>query len=665
MDHNGVRQVLDQIGALVYGIYYDTYELAGGNHMVKERFPGFQDGKHCYEVLHGRSGPCEYCPMDRALRGERDVSICVRISHTDEWLQVLFDDCELEDGRHICVCTAVDITGVKESVRMTENVLDGINAAAYTIGAEDYRIRSVNTYLRNLLPDIREGDLCYRALWNEKKPCGHCPVKRLTDTCPRDNMEIYNRILKRHLSLDCVRVRDGKGEPVVIFTGYDITRRIETETRLKEIAYKDILLQINNRTAFMEDLSVCFADGRRYSVCMSRLKNFDKYNLTFGKEAGDKLLQDLAAYYTAVYPGKSYRVGGAKFAHIAGTEEECESLEKLAVKPIPEEMRSAHRNFRFYVDSVMIEIPRFAGSPEVLMHNAEYMLHKTRRTDASEIMHFCSTEQKELERKNRIMEIVRRKVQENGIQVYYQPIYSIHQGNFSKCEALARLWDEEYGFISPVEFIPIAEECGLINQLGAHVLKEACRQILRRKELGLPPVQINVNVSTVQFSSEGFFDSVMDTINRYDIDRSMIQLEVTESILINSFDYIVEIMKRLIEQGIQFAVDDFGTGYSSLSYIGTLPVAGIKLDKSFIDHIAKSEVYVLIIKNVIEIAKGLDFKIIAEGVESDSQFQLLKRLGCDYIQGYLFSKPLPEDAFEQFLEKHYHLEVPEGFQMLT
>lgn len=652
-------QILEDTDALIYGIRYDTYELTAANGAVKRRFPGFRPGMCCYQLLHKRQQPCAHCPMDRVKNGECNVNISARLNRTDEWLQVIFNDVEAEDGEHICVCTASDITGVKESVRMTENVLNGINAAAYTIGADDYRILSANTYLQKLLPEIQKGDLCYQALWDRTAPCEHCPVPRLNRDHMMNSMEIYNSKLNLHLSLDSVRVTDGRGEPVVIFTGYDITRRVETEKRLKELAYTDVLLRINNRIAFMEDLTACFADGRRYHICMSRLKNFDNYNLAFGKEEGDRLLKDLAEYYTTAYPGRIYRVGGARFAYITDQDEDCDRLEKLLKKPIPEQAQNRHRNFRFYMDSVIIEIPRFAGTPEVLMHNAEYMLHKSGKMDSSEIMYFRSEEQKELERKNKIAGIVRRKIQEDGLEVYYQPIYSIQDREFSKCEALVRLFDEEFGFISPVEFIPIAEECGLINRLGTFVLDQACRLISHRKEQGLAPVQINVNVSTVQFSSEGFYDSVMDTINRYEIDRSLIHLEVTESILINSFDYIVELMKRLIDQGIMFAVDDFGTGYSSLSYIGTLPVVGIKLDKSFIDHIAKSEVYVLIVKNVMEIAKGLNFRIVAEGVESYGQYQILKKLGCDYIQGYLFSKPLPAGAFSRFLEEHYHMEDSE------
>lgn len=649
------KWILEELDIPIYGIRYETCELTDGNEAARRRFSGFRAGELCYQALHGRTAPCEHCPLDRAARGEDNVSISVRLDKEDEWLQVTFRDSEMDSGEHICICTAVNITSVKESVKMTENVLNGINAAAYTIGISDYRIHSVNSYLKTLLPQIKEGDQCYRALWDNDSPCGHCPVPELKENQMKSSMKVYNEKLKRYLSIDSVRVENGQGEPVVIFTGYDITRQVESETRLKEIAFQDVLLHIGNRIAFMEELSKCFAKGEKKYVCLTKLKNFDNYNLAFGKEEGDKLLQELASGYVSSYNGGIYRVGGAKFAFIADNEDEYRRLEALMRNPAPGQVTSRHRNFRFYMDAVMIEIPRYAGSPEILMHNAEYMLHKTGKTDTSEILYFCSAEQEELERKKRITEILRRKIQENGLEVYYQPIYSIRDSEFSKCEALVRMRDEELGFVSPVEFIPIAEECGLINRLGTFVLEEACRQILYRKEQGLPRVQINVNVSTVQFSSEGFYESIMETISRYDIDRSLIHLEVTESIVINSFDYIIKIMKKLIDQGIMFAVDDFGTGYSSLSYIGTLPVAGIKLDKSFIDHIAKSEIYVLIVKNVIEIAKGLNFKIVAEGVESWGQYQILKKLGCDYIQGYLFSKPLQAAEFERFLETSYHM----------
>ena len=211
-----------------------------------------------------------------------------------------------------------------------------------------------------------------------------------------------------------------------------------------------------------------------------------------------------------------------------------------------------------------------------------------------------------------------------------------------------RLYDENLGWITPDEFIPIAEEQGLIHDLGLYVLEHVCRKLVDRKKKGLPPVGIHINVSTVQFSKNGFFASFMEIIDRYGIDPSQIVMEVTESIMIQSFDFIMAIMKRFIDRGVCFSLDDFGTGYSSLNYIAALPISSIKLDKSFIDRSEKSDVYALLIKNVVEIARGLKIELIVEGVETTGQVKTLTKIGCEAMQGYYFSKPLPETELDNF-----------------
>ena len=192
------------------------------------------------------------------------------------------------------------------------------------------------------------------------------------------------------------------------------------------------------------------------------------------------------------------------------------------------------------------------------------------------------------------------------------------------------------------------KEQGLIHDLGLYVLEHVCRKLVDRKKKGLPPVGIHINVSTVQFSKNGFFASFMEIIDRYGIDPSQIVMEVTESIMIQSFDFIMAIMKRFIDRGVCFSLDDFGTGYSSLNYIAALPISSIKLDKSFIDRSEKSDVYALLIKNVVEIARGLKIELIVEGVETTGQVKTLTKIGCEAMQGYYFSKPLPETELDNF-----------------
>lgn len=662
-----MEHVIDTIGVMVYGISYETHRIVYANKKTQEAFPQVFDDLPCYTVFHGRKTPCKGCPMLRLSRNRKEARLSLWVEKIGQWLEVAFSDYEYEPGRHICLCSGIDVTGLQKSLHMTESVLEGIQAAAYTVGQEDYRVHSVNQSLKRMLPEIQLGDICYRALWDRSEPCQNCPLPRLRQEGDSNSMEVYNPKLGRHLSLDSVRVNGLDGRPAVVFTGYDITRRVESEARLKVLAYYDVMLGVRNRNAFMEDLAGLYEQELSFRVCMINIKNFDSYNVVYGRQAGDQLLMNMAEYYRgSIDNEKVYRVGGGKFAFIIFSEEEFLFLQEQIEQWKNVELPAGEKNhFRLFLDSVVIDAPEFAANPELLMHNTEYMLDKSRKTEKGEVMYFGEEQKQELEKKKKITSIIRRALQKKRFYVYYQPIYSIEKYNFPKCEALLRLNDEDEGFISPAEFIPAAEESGLIHELGAFVLEEACRLIEWRARQGLPPIQVNVNVSTTQFSRSSFLEEVLAIVGRYEIDRSLLQLEVTESILINSFEYIIDIMKRLMEEGISFAVDDFGTGYSSLSYIGTLPVEAIKLDKSFIDRIAESEIYVLIVKNVIEIAKGLNFKIVAEGVEEEQQLTVLKRLGCDYIQGFLFSRPLPEEEFDRFMFKYSPERIEKGLAPIT
>lgn len=646
------ERIIENMDAFVYAVHCDTHQFLYTNRVMRERFPELQNGITCHKLFFDRDEICCNCPAEDLGQGIKNKRSVMWLESLQQWLQLDYSHYQDEDLGRCVVCTGVDITSVKESVRMTRTVLDGIHAAAYTVGMEDFRISFINQELRNMLPDIQENDFCYQALWDNQKPCSHCPIPHLNADHPTRKIEIYNEKLKKHLSIDSVRVIGSDAKPVAIFTGYDISKRIVYENELKATVFKDVQLGIKNRAAFMEDLSLMLRNGEKGCVCIFNMKNFNNYNLVFGRLQGDELLKLIVKRCGAIFPeDRLYRVGGAKFAFLASSEEECNRIREEVVRGVHSEAHNTSQNYRLFIDVVLIEFPQYALNPEMVIHNAEYMLSKSKKTESSEVLYFKKSEQLQLERKNLIAGIIREKAAERSFEVYYQPVYEIECGRFSKCEALLRVKDEKLGWIPPTEFIPIAEQSGLINQLGEFVLEEACKMIAARAKRKKPPIQVNVNVSTVQFSKSTFYDDVTHVIQKYQIDPALIQLEVTESIIINSFEYIISIMRRLIEFGVSFAIDDFGTGYSSLSYIGTLPVESIKLDKSFVDKIAESEVYLLIVKNVIEIAKGLQFQIVAEGVESRNQYEILKRLDCDYIQGYYFSTPLPPEKFEHFIEK--------------
>ena len=537
------------------------------------------------------------------------------------------------------------------SFDMMSLVLNGIQACVYAVDPSSYQIVFANKELYKLLPDLQDKDICYKKIWNKDEPCIHCPFRRLRAEKPSYHMEIFNDYLERWMSIDATYLQDkGHQKEMGVFIGYDISKQKSHENRLKKLAYYDRQSNIKNRFSFIEEVTAYYQEGKPGTAMIVSIKNFGRYNTAFGQKKGDELLFKIIEVLRTIYPtDKFYRISGTKFAFLFDTLSEAEKVINLIRKKKRLDYLDAATQFLAYYDIAVAQFPCFADSAEMLLYRLEYALKSTRDTEKSKVIHFNQVMMEKLERKEKITGVLKNALDEKNFEVLYQPIYHVESGKYTRCEALVRLRDEELGWVATSEFIPIAEEKGMINEIGHFVLEEICKKIHTRMKQGKSPVKFNVNVSTIEFLQTDFFEKTMELIGKYEIDTNLLCLEVTESIMINTFDYIVKLMKRFIREGISFSIDDFGSGYSGLNYIGRLPVSSIKLDKCFIDRIAHSDIYMLIVKNIIALAKGLKFQVVAEGVEDQAQFEILKRLGVDYIQGYLFSSALPNQELEEFL----------------
>ena len=503
---------------------------------------------------------------------------------------------------------------------------------------------------------MKRGALCFEALMGKTSPCSVCPFNSMRKNGDTYHMpESYISKLGKYLNIDAVNVVQPDGQNSVIFTGYDITAQVEKERRLSTIAYLDLTVNLKNQLAFLRDAEKLFNSKETFYIYFLRLKNFSNYNLMLGRKAGDEFIKALSDHYCSIYSDKDkiYRIGGVKFAFIATNEIDRQKAHEIAANPICDDIEHKNKLFLPEVNIVGIEVPRFAENAQQVLHHLEYTLSKQVEREIGAITYFEASDIKKMERDNRIISLVKGDVRKIGFQVFYQPVYSIEENKFTKCEALLRLYDDELGWVSPADFIPIAEANGTIGVLGQFVMEEVCKLLEERKKNNLADVQININVSSAQFSTEDFYQTVKRTISQYDFDYKLLHMEITESIMINSFEYIINVMSKIIALGIDFSVDDFGTGYSNISYLGALPLTGLKLDRSFIEHVAHSDVHAMIVRNVVKFSKDLGFHVVAEGVENLEQYNILKRLGCDYIQGFLFSKAIPKDDYENFLQKHY------------
>lgn len=629
-------------------IDFDTFQLQWVNKLTPEIFPDAIVGHACHKAFFGSQTPCPDCPLADVRQTGKAVDKTVFFDKSCRWFRMYYQHAVI-DGRECCVGIGTDITALKSSLLMTQNVLDSLHAIAYIIDRDTFELRFANQALKNLLPDVNPEKKCYELLWDRTSPCDICPMDELKANHTH-NIELYNPKFRRLLSLDGVLLTTAQNENLAVFTGHDVTHRLEYESSLKKLAYFDSMLDIGNHAGFLRNVSLTIQSGTNAYLCLSSIKNFNNINMLFGRERGDLLLKNFAQSFSRHVPdGKVYRVGGCKFAFVMDSVETGETVldqvwHDVCVLLTPEE-----KNFHIPVDSVFIAFPRFATTPESLLINAEYKLKTNTGSEYGKRMVFDDHDRKMMERRSMLTSVIRTAMENETFRIFYQPIYSFREQSFNKAEALLRLYDEHLGWITPDEFIPIAEEQGLIHDLGLYVLKHACRTLVDRKSKGLPKVGIHINVSTIQFSRNGFFGAFMDIIEHHEVDPSDIVIEVTESIMIQSFDFIMSIMKQFIDRGVLFSLDDFGTGYSSLNYIALLPISSIKLDKSFVDLSEQSEVYALLIKNVVEIARGLQLELIVEGVETREQLDALQKMGCQSMQGYYFSRPIPDTELDDFI----------------
>jgi len=244
---------------------------------------------------------------------------------------------------------------------------------------------------------------------------------------------------------------------------------------------------------------------------------------------------------------------------------------------------------------------------------------------------------------------LRRALEQGALRLQYQPLVDLVDGEVNGVEALLRWRDPTLGEIAPQRFIPLAEECGLIVPIGEWVLREACRQLHAWTAAGLEPLRVSVNVAATQFASEGFVPSVLRVLDEHGLDGSALELEVTESMLVDHEAERVQQFNALRAAGIRVSIDDFGTGYSSLSYLRRLPIDKIKIDRSFVADLVDDPEAALIVAALIDMAHGIGLRVLGEGVETQAQLDFLRQRDCDAAQGYLISRPLEPDALAQWL----------------
>ena len=437
----------------------------------------------------------------------------------------------------------------------------------------------------------------------------------------------------------------------------DITQRKLSEGKILQMAHYDQLTHLPNRAYFMTllkaKLEEALLNETEAAIFFIDFNNFKNINDTLGHDFGDKLLKEVSAQLKKVVTGDDYvcRFGGDEFVILQLCRDKEEVIRFADQLLGLFDQANEIEGMQIYISaSVGIALyPKDGPDVSSILKNADAAMYKAKEHRSSRYTFYNEEIYLNLKRKIQIQSILRTAIQNNELSVHYQPQYHSVNHEIVGFEALLRLNSRELGQISPVEFIPIAEEAGLINELGKWVLEEACRQSFEWQRKGFRFKVMSVNISSAQLNHPAFFNMIIDTIDNTKIHPANLELEITETSLMQSIDSSISILGELEKRGVRIALDDFGTGYSSLNYLRIIPLTTLKVDKSFIENICSVSKEEAIIKSIIEMAHSMNLEVVAEGVENERQLSTLVNIKCDTIQGYYFSKPLPPDEIEALM----------------
>lgn len=430
---------------------------------------------------------------------------------------------------------------------------------------------------------------------------------------------------------------------------------------IEQLAYHDGLTGLYNRVAFMKYAYKIFHDASvgasKHAIFFIDLDNFKNINDTLGHDYGDLLLKDVSDRMLSCIASDDIlaRNGGDEFLILKNRFDTVDDLENFASQLVNVVHHPFILNDETAVVSMSVGIAVFPNNGltvSELIKNADIAMYNAKNSGKNSYRFFDSYMEDDVNRKNDLADILSHVIDKNEIYLQYQPQVNVESGQVTGYEALMRIESELVGFISPAEFIPIAEETGIINILGEWALIEACNfnQVLIKSGFG--PLRVSVNVSTTQLKDDHLIDIIKSIPEKTGMDLKHLEIEITESVLMNSFEHNLKLINQMKELGCSIALDDFGTGYSSFNYLTQIPIDTLKIDKSFIDGICSNEKDRCIADSIIDLAHKMDISVVAEGVEDNEQLQILQNQFCDTLQGYLFPKPLNSTDFIELLSKH-------------
>jgi diguanylate cyclase (GGDEF)-like protein/PAS domain S-box-containing protein len=496
----------------------------------------------------------------------------------------------------------------------------------------------------------------YQELWRSLKEAGRWQGELKNR---RKSGEYYVQWINIDAVQSKLHAKPGdKGETLYVGIASDISELVETRERLANLAYYDTLTGLPNRVLFHDRLRQALAQARRgketLALIYADLDNFKAVNDTLGHAAGDELLMVMGERLKKCVRESDTvaRLGGDEFAIILMDAAGPQEMARLAGSIV--ESLSAPSKVQGYevASGASLGItffPNDGDTPEELLKNADVAMYRAKEKGRNNYQFFTGDMASSVAEALRIEHGLRHALVAGELSLHYQPQINPKNGLVVGAEALLR-WDSaELGRVPPTRFIPIAEKSGLITELGCYALKEACRQSTEWRGTLSPDLRVSVNLSAAQFRHEGLAERIAAILQEFSLPGSALELEITESVVMEEVAHGQEILKGLKKLGCRIAIDDFGTGYSSLAYLKRFPVDVLKIDKSFVDGLGADSDDTAVAQAVISLARSLHLEVVAEGVETELQLRCLTDLAGDegfIAQGYLFAKPMPAREFE-------------------
>ena len=415
---------------------------------------------------------------------------------------------------------------------------------------------------------------------------------------------------------------------------------------------RDALTEVQNRSSFFREIEYFRKKGKSAHVILVQLKQFDKINKKFGTKGGDGLMFNVARYLDNFIDGYHvYRFGNTKFIILGELKSLTQAEEVVGLLHRRFEEPWAIKNNKWYLRCHLAHTTIGAKDVDenLLIEQLEYLISCVEHEEENQILFFDEEHKSMFERKNYVLTEVKKAIKEEAFKIYYQPVYSCKEKRFVTAEALLRLVASDGNMISPGEFIPLAEENGLIDDISWLVLKKCCQFISENIDMPLDSISMNMSIQQLDVQ---IFDKIVQCKRDFDFPAKKLRIEITERLITENQTMAIEVMKNLTSGGICFYLDDFGVGYSNFAGMMNLPFEAVKLDRSLVKSIAENQKDYQTVKYIVKMLHNAGFVVVAEGLETKEQVEHAEKLHIDRIQGFYYAKPMPQEELLKFIEEH-------------